>query len=132
MSGETGDAHSGWTVDTLRAHMQQRLDDLNVKLDERHLAQATALTAALAAQEKALDKALTAINERLHLLNELRDDVATTAEVGALEKEQANLASRMDRSEGRGTGLNTGWGYLVAAVALLATIVSVYLAIRGG
>ena len=113
----------------LREHMQRQLDDMRRMLDERHVAAQTALIAALATQEKALDKALTAINERLHLLNELRDDVATRAEVGALEKEQANLASRMDRSEGRGTGVSASWGYLVGA---LGVALSIYVALRGG
>lgn len=113
----------------LREHMQRQLDDMRRMLDERHVAAQTALIAALATQEKALDKALTAINERLHLLNELRDDVATRAEVGALEKEQVNLASRMDRSEGRGTGVSASWGYLVGA---LGVALSIYVALRGG
>ena len=101
-------------------------------LSERREAQQTALNAALVGQEKAVDKALTAINERLHVLNELRGDVATKTALEALEKELASLTSRLDRTEGRGAGLNAGWVYLLAGIAALGTLVSIFLAMRGG
>jgi len=42
------------------------------------------------------------------------------------------LAAKLDKIEGRGTGLNAGWLYLLGAVAAIGTIVSIYLAMRGG
>jgi len=132
VSGETEGDVSGWTVDTLHAHVARRLTDLDRLLNERKAAQETALSAALVGQEKAVDKALTAINERLYVLNELRGDVATKTALEALEKELAALTSRLDRTEGRGAGLNAGWVYLLAGIAAIGTVVSIFLAMRGG
>jgi len=132
VSGETEGNVSGWTVDTLAAFIEQRLADLQVLLNERKQSQETAMSVAFAAQTVAIDKALIAINERLHLLNELRDDVATKTQLEALEKELAALTSRLDRNEGRGAGLNAGWVYLLAGIAAIGTLVSIFLAMRGG
>lgn len=38
----------------------------------------------------------------------------------------AALTTRLDRMEGRSTGLGAGWGYLVAAVGLVATILGIF------
>lgn len=43
----------------------------------------------------------------------------------------AEQGRRMDRSEGRSTGLSSGWGYLVAALAALGAIVSIFIALKG-
>lgn len=67
MTGETAEKESGWTVDTLRAHIAVRFDDLNILINERDVrygqrfvAQQEALAAALAAAEKAVAAALLA------------------------------------------------------------------------
>jgi hypothetical protein len=154
MSGETGDVHSGWSVDTLHEHLSQQLRDLRSMLDERYetqtkatdkafeaqqLAMKTALTAAetavqtaMQAESRAVTKAEVAADKRFELLNELRGDVATKSELEALEKLITALASRMDLGDGRSTGLNAGWVYLLAGVAAIGTIVSIYLAMQGG
>lgn len=72
--------------------------------------------------EVALGNARESINRRLDLLNELREGVATEAEVRALEKRVNELSSRIERSEGRGAGLTAGWGILVGAVLLVLAI----------
>lgn len=60
MSGETEDAVSGWTVDTLRVATSQQLTDLRTLLDERYATQTKALDAAFLAQQKAVQAALQA------------------------------------------------------------------------
>jgi hypothetical protein len=60
VSGETGAVESGWTVDTLNAHIQQQLADLRVLLDERYRTQTKAVDAAFLAQQTAMTTALTA------------------------------------------------------------------------
>ena len=105
---------SGWTVATLKQHYDQRLLDID-----------KALQAALAAAERASAKTELAGEKRFELLNELRSGVATIEQLKALEKVVNELKARLDRSEGRGSGLNAGWVYLVGALGLAATIVSV-------
>lgn len=187
MSGETEDSVSGWTTDTLHAHMQSQLNELRRALDERHEAQLRAVDAAFSSQQRAVDAALAAAErtvkqradqqdrefhehldqyrretslafstsdkaiekaeraaeKRFDAVNEFRqqlgDQAATfmprseaQARWESLGEKLDALATRLDRSEGRGTGLNAGWVYLVAAIAAVGTIVSLYLALRGG
>lgn len=120
MSGETQRDESGWTVDTLKHHYDQRFTDSD-----------KAVEAALVAQEKAILKAETAADKRFELLNELRDGVATKEQIEALDKLVDGVASRLDRIEGRTGGLNASWGYLVGIVGLAATIIGVILAFNG-
>jgi hypothetical protein len=130
VSGETEKNESGWTVDTLRYAIEQRFVDRDKMLDERKHE-----------QDKQVTTALTAINERLGTMNELRgalDDFARRtisreeydAAHDALVLRVTELASRLDRSEGRGSGLNAGWIYLLGAIAAAGTVVSLLLAFR--
>lgn len=115
----------------LREYFQRQHDDLGVKLDERHAAQRLAIEAALAEQQRALTVAVVSTDKRLDLLNELRVGVATRAEVEALEKLVNGLMSRLDRTEGKGAGLSSGWAMLIGAVGLIGTFVAIYLALKG-
>ena len=47
----------------------------------------------------------------------------------SMNEKIVDMSSRMDRSEGRGSGLSAGWGYLVAGLGLLLTVISVGVAI---
>ena len=98
MSGETEEAVSGWTTDTLRAHLERllaarqaadtrRFEDLRTMLDERYATQTKALDAAfkaaeqavqtaLASQEKAVSKAEAAADKRFEAVNEFRQQLA--------------------------------------------------------
>jgi hypothetical protein len=154
VSGETGDVESGWTVDTLHAHVQQRMNSLQMLLDERYATQTKAVesafsaadravNAALLAAEKAVGKAESAAEKRFDAVNEFRGQLADQAStfmpraeaetrLQALAEKIDDLATRIDKSEGRGTGLNAGWVYLLAAIAAVGTIITVYVALRGG
>lgn len=98
MSGETERAPSGWTPDTLLAHLLALMDARNTHLDERFDTQNRNLTSALAS-----------INERLAAANEIRaawqDDRAnlpTRAEVDARLKP---LETFVSIAQGRDTGV---------------------------
>src|SRR5688500_8679557 len=136
------------------AAAMRALTDLRLMLDERYATQTKALDAAFNAQQlamqtaiassdravqtamqaeaRAASKAEVAADKRFELLNELRGGVATTNELDSLAKQVAALESRLDRTEGRGAGLSAGWIYLLGAVAAVGTIVTLYLAMRGG
>jgi hypothetical protein len=36
----------------------------------------------------------------------------------------------MDKTEGKSTGLNAGWGYLIGAVSFVALIITVFVTLR--
>jgi hypothetical protein len=230
MSGETEREVSGWTVDTLRAHIEGRMadqrelylretSDLRTMLQERYATQTkavdaaflaqqtamqtaltaaeTAVTKALESAEKAVGKAEVAAEKRFDAVNEFRaqlaDQAATfmprqeaegsiarsvdriedlarmvgltisRAEVLSLTERNAErirevteqtsafvrrqevepardqmntriseLATRLDRIEGRGIGLNAGWVYVLGAMAVIGTLISLYVALKGG
>lgn len=135
MSGPADDG-SGWTVRTLFVHFDALITALKVHVialiaeaDRRYQqdgeAQKEAVRAALQAAKEAVHKAELSVDKRLELLNELRAGVATTEQLEALEKVVAELADRLNRAEGRGAGLSAGWGYLLAALGAVATVIAV-------
>lgn len=104
---------------------QQRFDAQTEALKAALLAAQTATSAALAAAKEAVVKAEAGVNERLKLLNELRDGVATVAQFNALAEKLTDLAARVDRTEGRAGGLNASWGYLIGAAGLIAAVIAI-------
>ncbi len=122
-----------------RRELDQRFVDLERRLDERHLNQTVAMNAALAAAEKAVTKAEVATEKRFDGVNEFRQalsdqarDFINRAEYQAehrnvVERVEA-LTDRLNRSDGKGAGLNAGWLYLLGAIAALGTVVSLMLA----
>jgi len=73
--------------------------------------------------------------ERIQELTVRMQDVPTKSEVISAYKGLADrvdqLSDRVTRSEGKGSGLTAGWGYLVALVGLIGTITAVYFAAKG-
>jgi hypothetical protein len=132
MSGETEKHISGWSVDTLKEYMESRLNDADLRNEQRFIA-----------QEKAVVKAEVATEKRFDGVNEFRaqlsDQAATfmprkesEARHSSLVEKYDALQARVDRSEGRSGGLNSGWGYLVAAAGLILVLVTIYFALRRG
>ena len=151
MSGETEASVSGWTVDTLHAHLSQRLNDLDRALSRRMDDADKAIQAALVSAEKAVTKAETASEKRFEGVNEFRQaladqtatfirraeyEAASTAlsdrvtasadRVGALE---LRLTSRLDRGEGSDAGAagqrgeqRLNMSQVIAAIATLAAV----------
>lgn len=130
MSGETEKQVSGWTVDTLKEHFSQRFTDSD-----------KAIQAALLAAKEAVLKAENATEKRFEATNEFRGQLADqTATLlprseydsnhKALEDKIDALTDRMNRNDGKSSGLSAGWGYLVGAIVLAATIISVILALN--
>jgi hypothetical protein len=56
---------------------------------------------------------------------------AVLAEYDRITTQVQGLSDRVTRSEGKGSGLQAGWGYIVAGIGLIATIIAIYIAIRG-
>ena len=142
----TGSGEPEWTVATLHALLTTVLEERERRYGQRFTDLETALRAALAASEKAIGKAEVATERRFESVNEFRQtlsdqarDFMTRTEAIALTernteriREQADrlqeLTNRVNRSEGRGTGITAGWGYLVGGVSLIAIIVGIVVA----
>jgi hypothetical protein len=131
----------------LRDHIVALLDQMDLRYQQRFDAQGQALTAALlsaekavqtalVAAEKAVAKAEVATEKRFESVNEFRQTLSdqtasfpSRIELQALAARVTDLATRMDKTEGKSTGLATGWGYLAGAVALAATVIGLVLAL---
>jgi hypothetical protein len=129
-----------WTVGTLHEHLSQVLSERDQRYEQRFADLERALTTALAASEKAILKAEGATERRFEAVNEFRGTLSDQASqfVTRAENDAMNLrvserleelTNRVNRSEGRGAGLNAGWVYLLAGIAALGTIISIYLAV---
>jgi hypothetical protein len=79
-------------------------------------------------QERALSEAKDGIERRLDLLNELREGVASSTEILALEKVVEDLRDRINLRDGKSSGFTAGWGILAGAIMLALAI---YAAFRG-
>jgi hypothetical protein len=109
---------------SLRTHLLALLAAKDLRDQQRFTAQTEEVKAALISQEKALRTKAEADDKRFELLNELRTGVATREQADALEKRINEMAARLDRIEGRSTGLSAGWGYLLGVVALIGAVVA--------
>ena len=109
MSGETEEHVSGWTTDTLHAHLSQRLADTDRMLSRRMDDADKAITAALVSAEKAVSKAETASEKRFEGVNEFRkalaDQTATFVPRAEYDAGLAALAVRVDTAAERLTAL---------------------------
>jgi hypothetical protein len=123
MSGETDDRQSAWTVDTLKAHHDQRFID-----------QEKALAIAQAAADRAATKAEVASEKRFDAVNEFRAQLADQAStfmpraeaqvsLNALTDDIELLRTRLDKLEGRSTGVGWVGALVVGGVAVLGTVV---------
>lgn len=130
---------SEWTVDSLKEFVTQRFTDNDKAVQAALVSQEKAVAAALAAAEKAVIKAETAADKRFDAVNEFRQTLTDqtntflpraeyNAQHKALEEKVVALSDRMNRTDGKSSGLAAGWGYLVGAIGLAATIIAVILA----
>lgn len=136
-----------WTVETLRQHCES----VTRERDARYAHQFESIEAVIVAQQRELHSAIQAMERHMQRSEEVQErrfeSVNTARRVGddlsrqmmpraegvqrdaALDEKIMALASRMDRTEGRSRGLNAGWAYLIAAIGMLASIVTAVYAI---
>lgn len=128
MSGETEKQVSGWTVDTLKEFIEQRITD-----------QDKAVQAALIAAKEAVIKAETATEKRFESVNEFRAQLADQSNTlmprqeysvqhRALEDRVTDLTDRLNRSDGKNKGVDKTIAYGITAVSISIAIVSLILA----
>lgn len=132
-------------IDDLRRHFEASVAGQAKRFDDLRAADKTALDAAFASSDRAIQTAfassaaavhtaLEANEKRLDGLNELRDGVAMTIEVKALELQILRNEKAIDKLEakfeatasvavGRAGGLKDYVGWIVAAVTVASTII---------
>lgn len=137
--------------DDYRQYIESRLAGLEQQLNDRFsgmekattaalVAAKEAVAAALEAAQKAVQKAEIAADKRFDSVNEFRGTLSdqasklmprleADARLLAIEMRMQELNSRIDRSEGRGSGLSSGWGYLIGGIGLLGSILAIFLAL---
>jgi hypothetical protein len=73
--------------------------------------------------------------ERIRDISEQNATFVRRAEIEPAREQMntriAELAARLDRMEGRGAGLASGWGYILGGIAALSAVVALYFALRG-
>jgi hypothetical protein len=94
---------TGWTLDTLHRYLQQQHDDRVTLTDERHKANQEAVQAALAAAEKARDKAETAMDKRFDGVNEFRQTLSDQATSFPTRNEVAAQVEKVTSEAARNT-----------------------------
>ncbi len=66
---------------------------------------------------------------------ELSKMITRTEALGVVDRNTERIVeieNRLNRSEGKGVGLNAGWVYLLGALAAIGTLVSIFLVLKGG
>jgi hypothetical protein len=150
--------YSGWTVGTLKEHVEAILEQKDIRdrqqydasqraLDAALLAADRAVLAALSAAKEAVIKAETATERRFDSVNEFRQTLSDQAATfmsraewatahQALEKSILDLGKRIERSEGEAVGANAraassraATTIAIAVGVLLLTAISVGLTV---
>jgi len=115
---------------------QQRFDAQGQALTAALLAADTAVKAALTAAEKAVVKAETATEKRFESVNEFRQTLSdqtasfpSRVELQALAERVSDLATRLDKAEGRGRGVSASVAMMMGLGGLVITVIGVAVAI---
>jgi hypothetical protein len=133
--GETAKDVSAWTPDVLKMYFERVIEDLEEATNQRFLAQEKAVEAALASAEKATDKYereverwRAASNEWRQAMDDRENKFLTQEAYNAAHisvvNDIADLKKSRDSGAGARGGLNQGWGYLIGAVGLIATVMA--------
>jgi hypothetical protein len=116
---------------------KELMDERDRRYEQRSNSQDIAVGSALATSKEAVDKAETATERRLEVLNELRGVVVDQArefarktEVdllikGIVERIDA-LTSLVNTQQAHGGGIKDAFGYVVAAAGLLIAVIAIY------
>jgi hypothetical protein len=124
MGRETEDQVSGWTTDTLHAHLETKITEMRRQLDERY-----------ETQSKASQELKDTTTERFASVNEFRgqlnDQINTFLSRGEAEVRFNALSEKVDLLKeqaggvrGKSAGMNAALVYLFSGIAALGTIIS--------
>lgn len=122
------------TIEREDRNLGHRIDDLRLYHDDSIRTTERLVNNSFVSSEKAVNKAEQSMDKRLEALNEFRqaltDQQQTFIKRQEFDAQHTNLVdrvnalqSRIERSEGSSIGKNQMWGYAIAIVAALGTIV---------
>lgn len=116
---------------SLREYLERRIDDNDRRYEQR-----------FAAQEDAIGKAESATEKRFESVNEFRQSLSDQTagflprlEAASIEKSNADkvasLQSRLDKLEGKGSGVSAFWLVLVGAAGMIGALFGIWKAVGG-
>lgn len=125
----------------IKEYFETLLVERDKRYEQKFSDTKVAVEAALIAAEKAVSKAELATEKRFEGVNEFRkslDDLSRLqmprAESEALNREINGkieaLITRLDKSEGKSTGISASWGFLLGGLGVVSTIIGIYLALK--
>jgi small-conductance mechanosensitive channel len=130
----------GWTLDTLATHLTQKIDDVEIRTQERFAlskqavdaalqASEKAISAAMAAAEKAVTKAETAAEKRFDSVNEFRaamkDQTANFADREQVDFRLTAIEKKMDNFSGQVAGVANTWWLITGIVGVVFGVVGI-------
>ena len=117
---------NGWTVETLRRHVEALMQAHDLRYEQRYLAQTERLTDALSALDKAVTKAEQAQlrvnegqNEFRASLKDQAQTLATKEFVDTLERRIRALEEGRQTTIGKGEGLSLAWAVIVTVIGVI-------------
>jgi hypothetical protein len=137
----TDERRSSWTPEIVREYLMDIIQANDARYEARFAASDKAVLAALAAQEKAQNAALAA-SEKAVLVseqnaaswrasaNEWRAAMTDREGRFAVRSDLDALKERIDRSEGKGAGLNAMWGFVAGGIGLIVLIATAFVTLR--
>jgi len=130
----------GWTLDTLAKHLNEKIDDVEIRTQERFAlskqaidaalsASEKAISAAMAAAEKAVSKAETAAEKRFDSVNEFRaamkDQTANFADKDQVDFRLSAIEKQIVNFQGQMAGMSNVWYVVGGVVGLLFGLVGI-------
>lgn len=125
---ETSIPIGDWTIGSLKAYHDMMVAYERQVADERDRRYQQRFDY----QEKNVVTALTAIDKRLDILNELRTGVATVAQVEALEKIVDESKERVGKIENVKAGSELTIGKIYAAIATIGVMLTIIVLVANG
>jgi hypothetical protein len=125
---------NGWTLDTLAKHLNEKIDDVEIRTQERFalakqaidaalMASEKAISAAMAAAEKAVTKAEVAAEKRFDSVNEFRaamkDQTANFADRDQVDFRLASIEKKIEGWQGQSAGISNFWGVLTVGLGII-------------
>jgi len=132
---------SSWTPEIVRDHVLAVIGANDRRYEDRFAASDKAVLSALNAQEKAVNAALAASEKAVLVAennaekwranaNEWRGTMNDREGKFAQRSDLEALKERLDRSEGKGVGLNAMWGFIVGGIGVVAAVIGLFISFR--